>query len=74
MSTSIADVRKRDYGKQEEAFMKVAEPVIKYMTGDQRKELLEQMTEEMLCRCKDLEFERAANMRDEIDKLKKMIK
>ena len=73
-STSIADVRNRDYGKQEAAFMKVAEPVIKYMTGDQRKELLEQMTEEMLAAAKDLEFERAANMRDEIDKLKKMIK
>ncbi len=73
-ATSIADVRKKDYEKQEAAFMKVAEPVIKYMTDDQRKELLEQMTEEMIAAAKDLEFERAANMRDEIDKLKKMIK
>ncbi|MBA4406016.1 excinuclease ABC subunit B [bacterium] len=73
-ATSIADVRKKDYDKQEAAFMKVAEPVIKYMTDDQRKELLEQMTEEMIAAAKDLEFERAANMRDEIDKLKKMIK
>jgi excinuclease ABC subunit B len=73
-STSIADVRKKDYEKQEAAFMKVAEPVIKYMTDDQSKELLEQMTEEMLAAAKDLEFERAANMRDEIDKLKKMIR
>jgi excinuclease ABC subunit B len=73
-ATSIADVRKKDYEKQEAAFMKVAEPVIKYMTDDQRKELLEQMTEEMLAAAKDLEFERAANMRDEIDKLKKMIR
>lgn len=73
-ATSIADVRKKDYDKQEAAFMKIAEPVIKYMTDDQRKELLEQMTEEMLAAAKDLEFERAANMRDEIEKLKKMIK
>ena len=73
-ATSIADVRKKDSEKQEAAFMKIAEPVIKYMTDDQRKELLEQMTEEMLAAAKDLEFERAANMRDEIDKLKKMIK
>ena len=73
-ATSIADVRKKDYDKQEAAFMKVAEPVIKYMTDDQRKELLEQMTEEMLAAAKDLEFERAANMRDEIEKLKKMIR
>jgi excinuclease ABC subunit B len=73
-ATSIADVRKKDYEKEDATFMKVAEPVIKYMTDDQRKELLEQMTEEMLAAAKDLEFERAANMRDEIDKLKKMIK
>jgi excinuclease ABC subunit B len=73
-STSIADVRKKDYEKEEAAFMKVAEPVIKYMTNEQRKELLEQMNEEMLAAAKDLEFERAANLRDEIDKLKKFIK
>jgi excinuclease ABC subunit B len=73
-STSIADVRKKEYEKQEEAFSKVAEPVIKYMSDDQRKDLLEQMTEEMLAAAKDLEFERAAMLRDEIDKLKKMIK
>ncbi|MCL6098213.1 MAG: excinuclease ABC subunit UvrB [Bacteroidetes bacterium] len=73
-STSIADVRKRDYEKEESAFLKVAEPVIKFMTNDQRKELLEQMTEEMLAAAKDLEFERAANLRDEIEKMKKLIK
>lgn len=73
-STSIADVRKKEYEKQEEAFSKVAEPVIRYMSDDQRKDLLEQMTEEMLGAAKDLEFERAAMLRDEIDKLKKMIK
>ncbi|KAF0153155.1 MAG: excinuclease ABC B subunit [Ignavibacteria bacterium] len=73
-STSIADVRKKEYEKQEEAFSKVAEPVIKYMSADQRKDLLEQMTEEMLAAAKDLEFERAAIMRDEIEKLKKMMK
>ncbi|MFA7228028.1 MAG: helicase-related protein, partial [Melioribacteraceae bacterium] len=73
-STSIADVRKKEYEKEDAAFMKVAEPVIRFMTDDQRKELLEQMTEEMLTAAKDLEFERAANLRDEIDKLKKMIK
>ncbi len=73
-STSIADVRKKDYEREEETFLKVAEPVIKYMTNDQRKDLLEQMTEEMLAAAKDLEFERAAALRDEIEKLKKLIK
>jgi len=73
-ATSIADVRKRDLEKEEATFMKVAEPVIRYMSNDQRKELLDQMTEEMLSAAKDLEFERAANMRDEIEKMKKLIK
>ena len=73
-STSIADVRKKDAEKEETAFLKVAEPVVKYMSADQRKELLEQMEEEMLAAAKDLEFERAASLRDEIEKLKKIIK
>ncbi|MFC2135268.1 excinuclease ABC subunit UvrB [Bacteroidota bacterium] len=73
-STSIADVRKRDEEKGQMSFTKVAEPVIKYMTQGQKEELIEQMTEEMLTAAKDLEFERAANLRDEIDKLKKLIK
>jgi excinuclease ABC subunit B len=73
-STSIADVRKKDYDKEEAAFMKVAEPVVRFMSDEQRKELLDQMNEEMLSAAKDLEFERAASLRDEIDKLKKMIK
>jgi excinuclease ABC subunit B len=73
-STSIADVRKKDSEKEDAAFLKVAEPVIKYMTVDQEKELLEQMTDEMFAAAKDLEFERAANLRDEIEKLKKLIR
>ncbi|KAF0142850.1 MAG: excinuclease ABC B subunit [Stygiobacter sp.] len=73
-SFTAQDVRKKEHEKQEEAFSKVAEPVIRYMSDDQRKDLLEQMTEEMLASAKDLEFERAAMLRDEIDKLKKMIK
>ncbi|MGE5680228.1 MAG: excinuclease ABC subunit UvrB [Bacillota bacterium] len=73
-STSIADVRKKDIEKQEAAFSKVAEPVVRYMTDDQKKDLVDQLTEQMIAAAKDLEFERAAVLRDEIDKLKKMIK
>ena len=73
-ATSIADVRQRDYEKEETAFLKVAEPVVKYMTNDQKKDLIEQMTEEMISAAKDLEFERAARLRDEIEKMKKLIK
>lgn len=72
-STSIADVRKKDEQK-EASFTKVAEPVIKYMSKDQKEDLVQQMEEEMLAAAKDLEFEKAAGLRDEIEKLKKMIK
>lgn len=73
-STSIADVRKKDSEKDFISFSKVAEPVIRYMTDEQKKDLVEEMTEEMLQAAKDLDFERAANLRDEIEKLKKLIK
>ena len=55
-STSIADVRKKD-AEKDYGFTKVAEPVIKYLSNDQKKDLIEQMTEEMLTAAKDLEFE-----------------
>lgn len=72
-STSIAELRKKS-PEQEAAFAKVAEPVLKYMTNDQKKDLINQLEEEMLNAAKDLEFERAASLRDEIDKLRKMLK
>jgi len=72
-STSIADMRNKD--KLEEAsFTKVAEPIIKYMSNAQRKDLIDEMIEEMKQAAKDLEFEKAAFLRDEIEKLKKLIK
>ncbi len=71
-STSIADVRGKEK-EQETSFSKVAEPVIKYMTADQKEDLIKQMEEEMYTAAKDLEFERAAYLRDEIEKLKKMV-
>jgi len=73
-STSIAELRKKDDVKADYAFAAVAEPVLKYMSTEQKKDLLSQMEEEMLAAAKDLEFERAANLRDEIEKLQKMIK
>lgn len=73
-STSIADVRKRDYEKEEAQFLKVAEPVVRFMSKEQKQELIDQMTEEMLIAAKDLEFERAAFLRDEIEKMKKLVK
>lgn len=72
-STSIAELRKKEPEK-EAAFAKVAEPVIKYMTTEQQNDLIEQMTEEMLEAAKNLEFEKAALLRDEIEKLQKIMK
>jgi excinuclease ABC subunit B len=51
----------------------VAEPVLKFMSIDERKAMIEDLTEEMRNAAKDLEFERAAFLRDEIEKLKKSI-
>jgi len=72
-STSIADIRKKEE-KESFTFLKVAEPVLKYMSTDQKKDLIEQLTEQMYQAAKDLEFERAASIRDEISHLKKTIK
>ena len=71
-STSIADIRKKDE-KESYGFTKVAEPILKYMDKEQKEDLVEQLTTEMHNAAKDLDFEKAANLRDEIHKLKKMI-
>jgi excinuclease ABC subunit B len=72
-STSIADVRKKEE-QQNFSFAKVAEPVLKYMNNDQKNDLIEQLTEQMHLAAKDLEFERAAALRDEVERLKKLLK
>lgn len=71
-STSIADIRKKEE-KETYGFSKVAEPVLKYLNKEQKEDLIEQLTEEMHKAAKDLEFEKAANLRDEIQKLKKLV-
>ena len=72
-STSIADVRKKEE-KETFSFSKVAEPVLKYMSNDQKEDLIIQLNEQMHQAAKDLEFERAAALRDEVNRLKKMLK
>jgi excinuclease ABC subunit B len=72
-STSIADIRKRD-AKEDYGFSKVAEPILKYMDNEQKQDLIEQLREQMHAAAKDLEFEKAASLRDEIMKLEKMVK
>ncbi len=73
-STAVADVKgARDARREREKVPLVAESVLKYMTVDQKKDLLEEMRAEMRNAAKDLEFERAAELRDEIGRLEKMV-
>jgi excinuclease ABC subunit B len=71
-STSIADVKmKRDERYQKSKPLAIAETVARYLSSDQKKDLLNELKTEMRQAAKDLEFERAAELRDEIEKLEK---
>lgn len=70
LSTSIADMRKKEVEKIDYNLIRVKEPTIKYMTVEEKEDLINQLTEEMKKSAKALEFERAASLRDEIEKLK----
>jgi excinuclease ABC subunit B len=61
-TTSVADVRHK--------LQKIAEPKIEYGNLD-REELLERLEQEMQTAAANLEFERAATIRDEIKRIKK---
>jgi excinuclease ABC subunit B len=74
-STAVADVKvSRDARRDREAAPKVAETVVKYLTKEQREDLIEELRTEMRRAAKDLEFERAADLRDEIERLEKLIR
>ncbi|MFO8098869.1 MAG: helicase-related protein, partial [Salinibacter sp.] len=75
--TAIAD-EKRDgdrsgerhhYGSPDQLSAEVADPVVQYMSDDQKRDLIEQMEEEMEEAAENLEFERAAELRDSIEEL-----
>jgi excinuclease ABC subunit B len=70
-ATAIADVKARADARSaaREKPRLVAEPVLRFMTAQQRAELVEQLRTEMLQASKDLEFERAAQLRDEIARI-----
>ena len=72
-STSVADVQKARKGRlaaKEESRQVAAEPTIEYMSEDQKEDLLDQMFIEMKKAALNLDFERAANLRDEIARIK----
>jgi excinuclease ABC subunit B len=72
-STSLAEMSKKD-DKDDYGFAKVAEPILKYMNKEQKEDLIEQLREQMRNAAKDLEFEKAASLRDEVLRLEKMVK
>jgi excinuclease ABC subunit B len=57
--------RYADYDKVK----KVADPVAKYLTADQRSDLISNLRAEMMEASKNLDFERAAELRDSIQQL-----
>ncbi len=71
-ATAVADVRsQRDRRKEHAKVPSVSDSVVRYLTPAQRRDLLEEMRVEMKRAAKDLEFERAAELRDEIDRLER---
>lgn len=72
-STSVADIQgnrlKKIADAEERKLHKAAEPLAKYLTPSQLDELIEQMFTEMKKAARDLDFERAAELRDEIKRL-----
>ncbi len=72
--TAVADVKgARDARRDRERSPLIAEPVLRYMTPEQKRDLLEELKAEMRKAARDLEFERAAELRDEVAKLEKLI-
>ncbi len=72
-ATAVADVKaQRDARRERGKMPKVAEQVVRYLTPDQRADLVDELRKEMHQAAKDLEFERAASLRDEIEKLEAM--
>lgn len=73
-STSIADIQSQrrswHYDRQPAKNMAFAEPIVKFLTDKQKGELIEQLFLEMKEAARNLDFERAAEIRDEIAKLK----
>ncbi|MBI5472841.1 MAG: excinuclease ABC subunit UvrB [Ignavibacteriae bacterium] len=72
-ATAVADVKAdRDARRERQKMPMVAESVVRYLTLDQRNDLIHELRAEMMNASKDLEFERAAQLRDEIQKLEAM--
>ncbi|PSQ95607.1 MAG: hypothetical protein BRD55_10045 [Bacteroidetes bacterium SW_9_63_38] len=61
------------YGSPDQLSTEVADPVVEYLSDDQKEDLIEQMREEMEEAAESLEFERAAELRDSIEELEEQL-
>ncbi len=69
-STAIADVRAESEERTKRLqHASVGEKPEKYLSDQQRKDLIDRLTKEMYQSAKELDFERAAELRDEIHRL-----
>ncbi len=72
-STSVADIYQEKNAKMEAAELKkiknVAKPIAKYLSPEQQKQLIEELTLQMKNSARELDFERATELRDEIKML-----
>jgi excinuclease ABC subunit B len=71
-TTVVADSKKKDeikYPGRKTPLQSINEPLFKKISGEEKESLLQQLKEEMINAAKDLEFERAAELRDEIERL-----
>lgn len=64
-----ADKNSSKKSEKKSALSIITDPVKSKINSEQRKELMEQLRKEMINAAKDLEFERAAELRDELDRL-----
>jgi len=75
-STSVADVKNQRQQvtlEANQARLRIAaEPMAQYLNAQQRKEMMDQLFEEMKKAAKELDFERAAELRDEIQRIQSL--
>ena len=80
--TAIADEKsdeekeqsdRHHYGSPDQLSSQVADPVVEYLTDDQKQDLIEQMKEEMEEAAENLDFERAAELRDSIEEIEEQL-
>ena len=69
-STRVADVRSDSYNKDKREDFQVSESEWKKLTPFEREEKLDMLEKQMIRASQELEFEKAAAIRDEIDRLK----